>query len=1021
MNRRWVRVTLSLLITVAAYQMYAVVAVPLIEPQPDLEGVARQSLGQPAEQRLQERLEELSGFFPGRTHLVKNSKMLEIDQATLLFQDYWNLGDGRVLVRPCLLIFDSRKQAPQRWPTALPNVLILEALEGAIFQFDRPLELRTAKIGRFIAGQLLGSVILRGEETTGLRRDFRLTTRDITVTEHRIWTNHPVELSWGRHRARGSGLELVFKGRTPFSQSSLSDGPMNIERFLLRHVDRLHVDLGALRTNGDSAEGPGPEGAFSNASGDDALDVACQGPLIFIPGRKTLTLEDRVELTRLQKGNPTLRIRCQQLVVTFREIAAAAEAATAAVSASGRPSEPPRSNRPAAGSARWDLHLVRALGQPVQISFPIWRGELEGEDLRYDATTGAMSLEGSRGVSGKRDKDAFQAQAAQCQVDRAGNLQAVVASGPGKILLAPDNQAEAWRISWGTALSIKAEGPERVVFLDGGATVESSPVGSLRAGQLWCWLETPQKASGLDFAALRVRRFVAQSGVEITSPRFRAKTERLESWIKWETSTGGDGASSQTPGKRAPSPVFSPPQGRSTAEGGQIVLQAGLLRAEFVVQDTGTPGISAVAADGNVIADEMVPEPDVQPIHLRGDHLEISQPTQPTTVFALTGNPAFVAGRGLALRGYQIFFDRGRNLLSVAGTGRLDIEGEMAGMSALPSPERLEVEWTQGMDFAGQTLSFQGDVRLTSGPRRIRAEALHIELVQGMDLSAPSKLGMHRVRSARAVGNVRAENLELSTDGRVLAKDVLKVAEVNVDLQTGLILAPGSGRFTTIRQAGTLKGALSGLREGGAYAGTPESPAGGSASPQTAPLADDTTLREQKTPEPSRTEELVMLDISFHQALEGNFLQRRIGCRGRVKARYGNVSGWDVEQLPDDPARLGSEGMLLTCQEMTAFQMTTPGQTKAHLELVAQGNVTVEGQSHTARARRLSLDESKTLLVLEGDGDVPAELYRQEYRGGPVQKTTARRIYYWYGTKTVKVDDARSLEISRTPELPVGW
>lgn len=1019
MNRRWVRVTLSLLITLTAYQIYAVVAVPLIEPQPDLESLGQQSLGQPADQRLQERLEELSRFFPGRSHLIKNAKMLEIDQVTLLFQDYWNLGDGRVLVRPCLLIFDSRKQSLQKWPPSLPNVLILEALEGAIFQFDRPLELRTAKIGRFIAGQLLGNVVLRGEETGPVRRDFRLTTREITLTEHRVWTNHPVELSWGRHRARGSGLELVFKGRTPLSPGGSAEGPMNIERFLLRHVDRLHLDLVALRATGEPAEGPGPEGTSSRDSNDDALDVVCQGPLIFVPERKTLTLEDRVEVARVQKGNPTLRIRCQQLIVTFREAEAAA--VTPPGLASEQRAVASRQPQPGRGTARWNLHLVRAVGQPVRISFPGWRGELEGEDLRYDAITGAMSLEGSRGISGKRDKDAFEAQAAQCQVDRQGNLQALVASGPGKILLAPNKQAEEWRIFWGTTLSIKAENQQRVLFLDGGVTIEANPVGSLRAGQLWCWLDTAEQASQLDFTALRLRRFVAQSGVEITSPQLRARTERLESWVKWETSPEEAGASSQGPLNQTPPLPFSKTQDRSSPRAGQIVLQAGLLRAEFAMGNTGSPELSAVAADGNVIADEVVLVADFQPIHLRGDHLEVTQLTQPATVFALTGNPAFLAGRGVALTGYQIFFDRGRHLLSVAGTGRLEVQGGAASMSSIPSGEPLEIQWTQGMDLAGPTLSFHGDVQLTSGPRRIRAEALHLELEQPGELSPPLNIPAHQVRSARATGNVRAENLELSPDGRLLAKDVLKVAEIHVDLRTGMILAPGSGRFITIREASTVKGTLSGLQASRNNGQTPDSSPNRAAPAGMVSSVNDGSLPQLESSHSAQTGELVMLDISFHQALEGNFLQRQIGCRGRVKARYGKVGAWNVEQLSDDPAQLGSEGMLLTCHEITAFQMTSPGESKAHLELVAQGNVTVEGQSHTARARRLSLDESKSLLVLEGDGDLPAELYRQEYRGGPVQKTTARRIYYWYGTKTVKVDDARSLEISRTPELPMGW
>lgn len=1018
LRHRWAQIIVSLLVTAAAYHLYAVLAVPLIEPQPDLHGSSQRSVDFPADQRLQQRLQALSAFFPGRSQLIKNAKMLEIDQTTLLFQDYWNLGEGRVLVRPCLLVFDSRTSASPKWPSNLPEILILEALDGAIFQFDRPLDLRTARIGRFIAGQLLGNVVVRGENPTQDHPDFRLTTRDITVTEHRVWTNHPLELSWGKHRARGAGMEIVFRGRTPFSRGGFEQEPLNVDRFLLRHVDRLHIDLETVRSS-DKPQAKGAMDSPSPPSRDEALDISCQGPLLFVPAQKTLTLEDRVEISRTQNSQSVLQLRCQQLVVTFQE-------AGPSNSTSAPPAETPASpdpssvKKPIPGSSRWSIHLVRAIGRPVRIVFPTWNGELQGEDLRYDAASGAMSLGGSNGVQGKRGKDQFSALAVQCQLTSAGDIEMLAAVGPGKAQFTPTNSSQEWILTWGRSLTFTTGSNERVAALQGGVQIEAGDLGTLKAQEIWCWADAGLRAT--DFASLRLRRFVAQSAVELTSSQFAAQSDRLEAWIKWDnalptqTSRASHGirpqAVEQSAGKDDSSALMT--------NTGQIALRANLLRMEFAAYPGQAAELTALSADGSVVADERPQQADLHPLQLRGDHLEVTHPTRPSTIFSLTGNPAYVAGRGLALTGYQIFLDRGRNLLSVAGVGRLDIEKSAEQMIPVSAEDRVAIQWNQGMDFAGRTISFHGGVQLTSGPRRLQADALGIELEEPVILSSLSSFKGHQVRLARAIGNVYVENLELDPSGNLVARDMLRVSEISVDFLSGRVSAPGPGRFGTVRQASSLTGIFSAdgvtrpVTQGQPDQGG-EDNSQGNPSPKTSPNQD--TGSPQANPPNQR---LVMLDISFHQRLEGNIQQRQVGCYGRVKARYGGVTTWSAQCLPDDPALLGPDGMVLNCQEFTAFQIFGPGEQRPHLELVALGNVTVEAQFHTARARRLSLDESKTLLVLEGDGDVPAELYRQEFLGGPIQKTTARRIYFWYSTKTVKVDDAKSLEISRSPTVPLG-
>jgi hypothetical protein len=83
------------------------------------------------------------------------------------------------------------------------------------------------------------------------------------------------------------------------------------------------------------------------------------------------------------------------------------------------------------------------------------------------------------------------------------------------------------------------------------------------------------------------------------------------------------------------------------------------------------------------------------------------------------------------------------------------------------------------------------------------------------------------------------------------------------------------------------------------------------------------------------------------------------------------------------------------------------------MELIAGGNVLVEGESFTARSSRLSWSEAKDLLVFEGDGRSDAQLFRQLRVGAPTSSASAGKILYWRALNRVDVDDARYLDLDQ--------
>lgn len=985
MNRRWAQVAVSFLVVAAVYQLYAQLAVPMIEPEPTADAVG-DHLAAPSDRVLEERMDELTRLFPGRREFLKKAKIFEIDQSTLIFQDYFNLGDGRILVRPCLIVLQQPTSLATSKQPEIPNTLVLEAMEGAIFQFDRALDLRSAKVGRFLSGQLLGNIVLRGE---GVHRDFRLTTRDVTLTEHRVWTNHPVEFLWGRHRARGSGLEIVFQGRSPFSVATSEASSFRIQRFLLRHVDRLHIDVSAFETPpsqqpNEKASSPSPE------QQDNSLEIACQGPLLFLPAQRIVTFEDRVEVTRIQSSQTTLRMSCERLSLLLNENQPSSE--TTDHDSNQNTKSTPSSMDPRSIT----LKLLQAVGHPVTVSSPIWKGEIACEDLRFDVEQGLLSMDGAQGVTVKRASDQIRAPRLQCQVDREFKIRTIAAGGPGEARARiPGTTPVHTSVSWQTGFFWSAESNERMLSIQGQVQVAAATIGSVACGQLWCWLEDESDAAS-SASALRPRRIVAQNQVHIDSSQIQADTERLESWFVWSTPQP---SSDQV--KHSPQGITLQ-AGNNNSTGNQseispLQVAARLLRVEFHIIENRAQ-LSALSADGTVKVFERSREPDGKPLEIYGEHLEMIEVSSPQTVFALTGNPAYVAGRGLSLSGFQIFLDRGRNLLSTSGPGRVEIQQLRQQNSVLLpiSTERTEIQWSQGMDFDGQTVTFKGNAILTSANRRIQAETIEFTIAPPISLTELNTPKQIELQAARALGQVLIENVETDMNGEVQSRDRLFVSEIAVNWTTGAITAPGFGRFLTVRSSAVAPDI--------SFNPVEPKPSQQNPSQNTSNSSDS----------PSQDRSPVVLEIAYSQGLAGNIHQRTISCRGRIKAKYGMVDRWDVTQLPDDPALLGPRGLMLNSDEIAVYQMVSPGMSKPHLELEARGNVTVEGQSHTARARRLAFDESKTLLTLEGDGDIPAELYRQEFSGGPVQKTAARRIYYWYSTKTVKVDDPKSLEVSRS-------
>jgi len=316
-----------------------------------------------------------------------------------------------------------------------------------------------------------------------------------------------------------------------------------------------------------------------------------------------------------------------------------------------------------------------------------------------------------------------------------------------------------------------------------------------------------------------------------------------------------------------------------------------------------------------------------------------------------------------------------------------DLEGR-----DLTSDDQLRVMWQQGMSLVGRTIRFDHSVHATTAAQRLWTDTLELLLSAPVDFSAsPDKQSQPELEQVLCRGGVRLENYTFTGPVRSGIERLL-VQDLTLNMRSGAVTAGGPGRVESLRR-GSASGGLSALA-GGTLPGTgrPTTETGGDAG------EDSNSLQA--------------LTVTFQGSITGNTNRRMMTFHDQVRTAMATVERWDTQLPTDDPAALGENGALLGCDHLTVAAVKSPTDDTESLELEAVGNTIVEGHLFTARATRIGYAQSKDMLVLEGNHRTDAQLYRRQVIGGPASCAAARRIYFWPQTKRLKIDNARSLEIT---------
>jgi len=1010
---RIIRIIGTVAAAAAAYCAYALTAVPLIEPPAGTrwEGAP----GLTAESA--DRLAPFRGLFPADAWELQERTILESDQLKLLWGKLTDRGDGSIELKPCTAIYAPNGGLAIESERARAAV-VLQAREGAELNFDQPFDLRRGSFGRLETGRLVGPITIRGEgRLPGPEDDLRAATSELRWNEERLWTASPVEFALGPNLGRGTGLAVRFlRGDDTMSARRHGLNIAGIQSVEVPRLERLRLHVSP---SGWGAGPPSPSG--KQAAGQPPLvpiDIICQGLCGFDVVQQVATFNDQVDLRVLNPQGPSDQMTCELLAVQF---------------ARRRPSQPPGKESGAADPqppgegkdkdqdrlAMSDLQpsRVEATGYPVVVHAPSRNIEARGTRLEYDLLANQITLEDPQGAFLRKGPpsrcDEIHAPYVWHQYAGAGRVGQAEAKGPGWLRAhLKDPPAQPFEARWNGHLTLGPDGGQPLVSLTGGTQVSYGVLGELAAPEIYFWLVELPPSGPDDKLRIEPDRLWAgrkegpgRREVRLSSPKLSGNVDRLEVWFERQSAAGEQPAPPQVPattGHPPQRPANAPADlagrvsatvrtvwrataapVREAASPRHFHVEGELLRAQVALVGEKSE-VAKLRVEGNAqVVETQTNRPHQKPIRVLGSLIEVTNASKPYAAVTLSGNPAQFEGRGLRLVGPSIQLNRGTSHLSVAGPGQMEIlvPRDLQGRP-IPGGMPLTIAWQGRMELVeGRTMHFEGSVAASTQQQQLETETLDATFQEPIRFDDPEGRPEPKVARLVASGGVILRSREFDGQGQVALMQ-MEIPDLKINTITGRMEGNGPGTVTMVRR------------------GAPELLGRRPANPT--PGADKDTLG--------------CLHLSFQRAITGNQELNEVTFHEGVWAVYGAVSSWEPKLPPAPPFRpdfFDPRGATLNCHQLSLVQMTAPAGARRPLLLEAKGNAVVESQQgFVARALRITYDQSKGLMVLEGDGRVDASLYLQKRVGERLEEHRARTISFWPETKDFKYDKMRLLDLS---------
>jgi len=1023
---------LSLAAVVLSYWLYALAAVPLLEPTSKKlrsSGVTAAPSGQEAHAKQRKILGVL---FPADSWQADNPKILASENVAMLVKEYRILGDGRVTMQPCtILFFPSDATDADRGRRAI----VMDIYQEAVLTFDEGFQPQRGKIGNLLRVDAPGPITIRGQETSpGAGDELFVQTSYVEFDGKEISTQQPVTFRLGPNQ--GSGRNLRIGVRRDAGASGPVPGFTGLEFFELGSEVQMHVQLGGMKllpdeepTRGGDVEAhaPLPLGA-SRPADSPPVDITCQGPFQFDFAHYVASFHEKVDVLRRNPQGPSDQLNCERLSIYFapkqteaaRNPAGPIDVANDATDEAGLFDELDSPADDSSGSKNvlppLEPRLLVAEGSPVVVRSPSSGSQARCERLSYNVPHRAIRLDqltADKPVWLRRTSSEVIARGVEYQIPpERGRLGRLVALGPGTIQGFPaENSTDRFFARWQGELRIRPNEGRQLLSVLGEAHVEWSKLGTLDSEQIWFWLDELPTDPAADRQAMRHRaavrpkdarreeealadvnvlpnKLVCQGKVKIDSPQLLAHTEHLEVFFRQlrpDTATGRAAPRARNP--------LATRRGQEPGSPDRYECRSQLLRVELVMQGK-RADVNHVTANGGVNFKQIDPRSVAEgPLVVDGDALELLGASTPQATVTVVGQPAQIQARGVTMVSRELNLDRGQNLVWSKGSGRISLAGGRTLRSELARQlESLEVTWAGGMRFDGLTFRCDQDVDIVArqlensadGPRVVLTNVDDAQWLEGT-LARRIEFGrstdQHDVQLEKLAcgGRFKMVNRTLQ-QGRQESVELLLARNVRLNQRSGALTADGPGSFTTTREG------FRDLHVPGAAAA--ERPAAG-----------------------DRPQALSYVHVDFQRGIEGNIRRREVTFLDQVETLYGPVPKWDSVLRVDTRERLGEGVFRMQSNALTVAQTDNVASGRRSVELEAEGNVSVEGSQFTAWAERITFAEEKDLLILEGGGRADARLTHQAQIGGAPKQASAKKILYWPHSGDYKIEYGRNVDL----------
>jgi lipopolysaccharide export system protein LptA len=393
--------------------------------------------------------------------------------------------------------------------------------------------------------------------------------------------------------------------------------------------------------------------------------------------------------------------------------------------------------------------------------------------------------------------------------------------------------------------------------------------------------------------------------------------------------------------------------------------------------------------EGDVHVTQAPAKPDEKGVDISGETLSMNcHPEGNFLVVTGESELARLLMDKIFIAGPEVNIDQAANKAWVIGSGAMTMESKTNFQGdQLAKSVPLEVLWQKSMLFDGNYAEFHDGVQAVQENAHLHCQRLEVHFDKPISLKEGARGDQPPARVQLLVcdHNVRIEEKTLAA-GKVAKYQSLvapALTEQALEPDDDVPTANGGNAGNEVRASGP--GVLRIWQLGG---DDPTGPSAPRTPPKTPPAGGDAK------PGAKSAEEMKLTWVSFDKSMYANSKKNKATFYENVRVLNFPCNNPQVEiDIDTMLEKLPPGGIFLRCDQMEVLSRPVKGG-KAQQEMIALGKVRVQSKDMSGRAAKVTYNEEKDQIILEGGDDGKAVLYKYETQGTDPPNVRAKKITY---------------------------